>query len=312
MKRILSGLATLLLCAFPVRAQDVFTYKTETHLINTAISVHDSAEGLVKGLTQEDFTIVEDGVPQTVRFFAHDGQLPLSIGLMIDASGSQEKFTKAHEKDINSFLVKVLEAKDEAFAVCFGNHLRLVRDFSSSPQSISDAIRDFDKGSRDFPEIGPEESRDLGTALYDAVYFGTVEKLLKRPESRKVLLIMSDGEENSSEHDLLDAIEAAQTANVVVYAIRYTEHKQDKLDARDRYGIRVLDHLVQQTGGKAYDVRSTELTKAFAEIAGELRSMYEIAYQSTNKNRDGLFRKVIIRPLRKDLVVRSRPGYYAR
>jgi len=295
-----------------VSAQGVATIQVETHLIDTAVSVHDGDGRVVSGLTQEDFTVVEDGVPQKIRFFAHDNELPLSIGLIIDESGSQEKFVKEHEKDIEAFLRQVLEPNDQAFAVCFGNHLRLVSDSTSSSSAIMDGIRSFDKGNTDFPEIGPKEQRELGTALYDAIYFGITEKLANIHKRRKVLVVFSDGEENSSEHDLLDAIEAAQNSDVMVYAIRYTDVKHGKMDARDRYGMRVLDHLTGQSGGKTFDYHATNLKKAFAEIAGDLRSLYQIAYQSTNPTRDGSYRKVVIQTTKPGLTVRARAGYYAR
>ncbi len=307
-----------LLCAFALfqsaalAAQDVYLYKTETHLIDLTMSVHDTQGGLVQGLGKDAFKVVEDGVPQEIRFFAHDTELPLSIGIIVDVSGSQEAFVKAHEKDVEAFAKEVLAPGDEAFAVCFGNHLRLVSDFTGSAPQLVDGIRRFDKGARDFPEIGPKEDRELGTALYDAVYFSAVEKLSNRPHRRKVLLVLSDGEENSSEHDLVDAIEAAQNSDVLVYAVRYTESKEGKFSARDRYGERALEHLTAQTGGRTYDVRHVKLEQAFAEIAGELRSLYELAYQSTHRERDGSFRKVEIQPLRPGIVVRSRSGYYAR
>ena len=310
----LCGIAALV-CATSVNAsaQDAaYTYKTETHLVDLTISVHDAAGGLAQGLTQQDFKVLEDGVPQQIRFFAHDTQLPLSIGLIVDASGSQAAFVKAHEKDVEKFVHEVLAPGDEAFAVCFGNHLRLVSDFTGTSTALISGIQRFDKGDRDMPEIGPKEDRDLGTALYDAVYFGIAEKLASRPQRRKVLLILSDGQDNSSEHDLLDAIEQAQNANVIVYAVRYTDAKQNDLSARDRYGVRALNHLTAQTGGKAFDVHRVKVEQAFAEIAGEVRSLYEVAYQSTNRERDGSFRKVQIQPVRADLVVRSRTGYYAK
>jgi len=303
-----------LLCASSVclPAQGVPTIQVETHLIDTALSVHDADGRVVTGLTEDDFTVVEDGVPQKIRFFAHDNQLPLSIGLIIDVSGSQDKFVKEHEKDIEAFLRQVMEPNDQAFAVCFGNHLRLVSDKTTSTEAIMDGIRAFDKGNTKFPEIGPVEERELGTALYDAVYFGIMEKLAGVYQRRKAILIFSDGEENSSEHDLLDAIEAAQNSDVLIYAIRYTDIKHGKMDARDRYGVRVLDHLTVQTGGKAFDYHTTKLKQAFAEIAGDLRSLYQIAYQSTNPTRDGMYRKVVIHTTKLGLVVRARVGYYAR
>jgi len=293
-------------------AQGLPTIQVETHLIDTALTVHDAEGRIVTGLTQSDFTVVEDGVQQKIRFFAHDNELPLSIGLIIDESGSQDKFVKEHEKDIEAFLHQVLEPNDQAFAVCFGNHLRLVSDLTSSTSTIMDGIRAFDKGSIAFPEIGPLEERELGTALYDAVYFGITEKLAHVHQRRKALVVFSDGEENSSEHDLLDAIEAAQNSDVLVYAIRYTDMKHGKMDARDRYGVRVLDHLAGQTGGKTFDYHATNLKQAFAEIAGDLRSLYQIAYQSTNPTRDGSYRKVVIQTTKPGLTVRARTGYYAR
>ncbi len=293
-------------------AQQVYTYKTETHLVDTTISVHNPQGGLVQNLTRDDFRIIEDGVPQTIRFFAHDHDLPLSIGLIIDVSGSQQKFVKDHEKDIATFLAEVLEPHDEAFAVCFGNHLRLVSEPTGDGAAISSNLAAFDKGTRSFPELGPPEERVLGTALFDAIYFGIDEKLVNKPGRRKVLLVLSDGQENASEHDLLDTIEAAQDANVLVYSVRYTDAKHGHMNARDRYGMRVLDHLAAQTGGRSYDVQTTHIEQAFAEIAGELRSLYSIAYQSTNRVRDGQFRKVQVLSDRPGLVIRSRAGYNAR
>jgi Ca-activated chloride channel homolog len=310
------ALAALFLSALTashqLSAQSVPVIQVETHLIDTTLSVRDADGRIVTGLTQSDFTVVEDGVPQKIRFFAHDNQLPLSIGLIIDESGSQEKFVKEHEKDIEAFLKQVLEPSDQAFALCFGNYLRLVSDSTSSVTSIMDGIHSFDKGNMNFPEIGPKEDRALGTALYDAVFFSITEKLAAVHQRRKVLLVFSDGEENSSEHDLLDAIGAAQNADVLIYAIRYTELKHGKMDARDRYGVRALDHLTTQTGGKTFDFHETKLKQDFNEIAGDLRSLYDLAYQSTNPTRDGTYRKVVIQATRPGLTVRARAGYYAR
>ena len=255
------------------QAQNIPVIQVETHLIDTTLSVHDAEGSVVPGLTQDDFKVIEDGVPQKIRFFAHDNQLPLSIGLVIDVSGSQEKFVKEHEKAIEAFLQQVLGPGDQAFAVCFGNHLRLVSDFTSSAPAIIEGIRNFDKGKGNFPELGPQEERELGTALHDAVFYSIIEKLASIHQRRKVLLVFSDGEENSSEHDLLDSIEAAQSADVLVYAIRYTETHHGKMNARDRYGVRVLDHLTGQTGGKSFDAHAIPVKQAFAEISEDLRSL---------------------------------------
>ncbi len=286
--------------------------KVETHLIDTTVSVHDASGGLVNDLSKDDLSIVEDGVPQTIRFFSRAEQLPLSIGLVIDASGSQEKFIQEHERDIAEFLRQTLLGGDRVFALCFGNHLRLVSDWTGDPTAVMQNLRSYDKGHRDGPEVGPEEERELGTALNDAVYYSTTEKMAEVHQRRKVLVVFSDGEENSSEHDLVDAIEAAQNNDVLVYALRYTELSHGKMNARDRYGMRELEHLTAQTGGRSYDIHTMKVSQAFAEISGELRSLYGVAYQSTNKVRDGAFRKIVIAPNRPGLVIRARAGYYAK
>ncbi|SNT37947.1 Ca-activated chloride channel family protein [Granulicella rosea] len=304
--------AALLVFASLSSAQNLPTLKVETHLIDTTVSVHDSSGGLVRDLAKADIAIVEDGIPQTTRFFYRAEQLPLSIGLVIDASGSQEKFVRDHERDIADFLHQSLDPDDRAFALCFGNHLRMVSDWTHDRQAIVENLRRYDKGQRDSPELGPAEEREAGTALNDAVFYSITEKMANIHQRRKVLVVFSDGEENSSEHDLLDAIEAAENNDVIVYAIRYTELNHGRMNARDRYGMRELDHLTAQTGGKAYDVHTMKVSEAFAEIAGELRSLYGVAYQSTNPTRDGSFRKVVIRPVRKGLVIRARAGYYAK
>jgi len=295
----------------PLRAQNFPTIKVETNLIDTTFSVRDPSGQLVHGLSKNDFTVTEDGVPQTIRFFFHDTQLPLSIGLIIDASGSQDKFIKEHEKDIAAFLHQVLEPNDQAFAVCFGNHLRMVSDYTASVPTILSGIHQFNKGARNFPELGPKEERDLGTALNDAVYYSVTEKLAGIHQRRKAIIVFSDGEENSSEHDLLDSIEAAQNADVLVYAIRYTELHSARMSARDRYGVRVLDHITTETGGRSFDAQSN-LKQAFSEIADDLRSLYDLAYQSTNSVRDGAYRKIVIRTTQPGLTVRARTGYYAK
>jgi Ca-activated chloride channel homolog len=309
MRCLLAATLFLPLCAF---AQDFPPLKVETHLIDTTVSVHNTAGGLVNDLTKDDLSVVEDGIPQTIRFFSHADQLNLSIGLVIDASGSQEKFIKDHERDIADFLHQTLLPGDRAFALCFGNHLRLVSDWTGDQTAIIDSLRSYDKGHSDGPELGPIENRELGTALDDAVFYSTTERMADIHHRRKVLVVFSDGEENSSEHDLIDAIEVAQSNDVLVYAIRYTELDHGRMNARDRYGMRELDHLTAQTGGKSYDIHTMKVSQAFAEIAGELRSLYGVAYQSTNKVRDGSFRKIVIQPNRPGLVLRARAGYYAK
>ena len=161
------------------------------------------------------------------------------------------------------------------------------------------------------PEIGPILERDLGTALYDAIYNPIQEKMTSAEQLRRALIIFSDGEENSSEHDLLDAIRAAQNADKVLFGIRYTKMEHNRLTARNKYGIRVMDHLAQETGGAAFDALNTDLPSAFEQIDAQLRTMYELAFASTNPARDGSYRKLTIRLKQPHLTVRAKSGYFA-
>jgi Ca-activated chloride channel family protein len=233
----------------------------------------------------------------------------------MDVSGSQQSFVKPHHNDLQTFLKTVLQKQDRAFLVCFGNNLRLMSDYSNSPRDLVDALKEFEKGKNveDFPTIGPREHRILGTAFYDAIYHSSTQMMQNTGErSRRALIVFSDGEDNSSAHHMLDAIEAAQSGNVRLYALRYTESKHGRFNARNKYGTRVMERLARETGGAHYDARAGDIREWFQEIGEELRATYELAYPSTNPNRDGTFRKIVIRPKRTDLTVRAKTGYFAR
>jgi len=251
-------------------AQEPPPFRSEVNLVDITAVVRSQQGVLIGDLHKEDFEVLEDGVLQKMQFFARQTELPLSLGLIVDVSGSQEHFLKQHNRDIQTFLQEVLRPSDKTFAVCFGNH------------------------------------------FYDALYFSAIGKMNKANEQRRALLVFSDGEENSSEHDQLDAIEAAQNTNTLVYCIRYTHKEHGHLNARNKYGIRVMKHVASLTGAADFDGTEEDLKDVFAAIGQELRSMYEIAYVSTNRERDGSFRKLTIRCKRAGSVVRAKSGYYGR
>ena len=159
--------------------------------------------------------------------------------------------------------------------------------------------------------MGPKESRDLGTAFYDSIFYSVTEKLASE-SGRRALLVFSDGEDNSSSRDMMTTIEAAQSANVQIFTIRYTEKKHGRLTARNKYGIRVMDRVAKETGGQHIDVEATDPETYFRRIAEELRSSYELAYYPSNPIRDDTFRKIAIRPKQAGVTVRSRTGYFSR
>jgi Ca-activated chloride channel family protein len=161
------------------------------------------------------------------------------------------------------------------------------------------------------PLLGPDISRDLGTAFYDALYYATMEKLAAAEGARKALIVFSDGEDNSSAHHMLDVIESAQRENVVIFAVRYTETKKGQLTARNQYGIRVVARIASETGGYDVDAGKVDLSQSFAGIGDELRSSYDLAYHSTNTAGDGTFHKLVIRAKRPGLITRAKTGYFA-
>jgi Ca-activated chloride channel family protein len=291
--------------------QQVQVFRANTNLVNLTFSARNSAGTLVDNLTKDDVEVFEDAIPQKISFFSRSVDLPLTLGLIVDFSDSQQHFYKQHSHDLEIFLKEVLGPKDRAFLICFGNHLRLASDFSQSGPEILERLRRFDRGDRDFPEIGPPEERELGTAFYDSIYYSVVEKLAKE-EGRRALLMFSDGEDNSSSHDMMTAIEAAQAANVPIFAIRYTETNHGRLTARNQYGIRVMDRIAKETGGRHFDAKAVNPHVYFREIADELRTSYELAYYPSRPIKDDTFRKIVIRPKKEDLVIRTKTGYFAR
>jgi Ca-activated chloride channel homolog len=301
-------------CVFACLAAALFAQqpiRVDVQLVNVGFSVRDAAGKLVTDLTRDDVEVFEDGVPQKVAFFARSTDVPLRLGLLMDVSGSQDSFVKPHAKDLQTFLKSVLGPKDDAFMVCFGNHLRLVSDFTNSPKALVSSLELFHKGKTEFPEIGPREHRVAGTAFYDAIYYSAKQLMKDAQGRRQALIIFSDGEDNSSAHHMMEAIEAAQAANVLLFSVRYTETKDGRLNARNKYGIGVMERIAKETGGADYDARQRGLKSNFDQIGEQLRSSYELAYHSTDPVGDGSFRKIKIRVKREGLTVRAKTGYYA-
>lgn len=303
-------LSLLFLTLLSGRAQQT-VFHSEVHLVTLTFSVHDASGKLVSGLNQDAFQVFEDGVPQKIVSLANGSELPLSIGLLVDGSDSQSKFLKRHTKDVELFLQQILRPQDQVFAIGFGDHIRLVADLTSSPAQVIDGLTIYDKGKGDFPELEPDPTRSGGTALFDTIYASVQEKLANASGHRRVLILFTDGEENSSAHDEVEAIAAAQGADVLVYAVRYTQVHHARLTAGNHQGMANLKHITAQTGGADFDGLNTDLSQDFRQIADELRSQYSISYYSTNKANDGTFRKVVIEPTPAGLTIRARSGYYA-
>jgi len=300
-----------LFCLFVVNGLGQESIRVNVRLVNVAFSARDSRGALVENLTNDDVEVFEDAVPQKISFFARSKDVPLTLGLIVDFSGSQDQFSKQHERDLQVFLKDVLGPKDRVFLVCFGNHIRLVSDFSQSSAQMMQQLDTYRHNAGHFPELGLKESRDLGTAFYDSIFYSITEKLANE-SGRRALLVFSDGEDNSSSYDMMTAIEAAQSANVLIFTVRYTDKKDGKLTARNKYGIRVMNRVAKETGGQHVDAETTDPKTYFRQIAEELRSSYELAYYPSNPIRDDTFRKIAIRPKQAGVTIRSRTGYFSR
>jgi Ca-activated chloride channel family protein len=310
--RVMGGLLLLVAAGLVAgNCQGQQPIKLDVNLVNVAFTARDAQAKLVENLKREDVELLEDAVPQKIEFFARSTDLPLTLALIVDVSGSQDEFGKKHKKDLEVFLKEILRPQDRVLLVCFGNHLRLVSDYTNSAEQILENYQEFDKGKKHFAEIGPVEDRDLGTAFYDSIYYSVTQKLAASG-GRKAILMFSDGEDNSSSHNMMTAIETAQAENVPVYSIRYTEKKHGKLTARNKYGISVMDRVAKETGGAHIDAEETDPHTYFRQIAEELRTSYEVAYYPSNRAKDETFRKIVIRTKAEGVKVRAKTGYFAR
>jgi len=304
----------LFLCGGCIRilAQEATPIRSHVNLVSVSFTARDARGALIDKLTEQDVEVLEDAVPQKIAFFAKSSDVPLTLGLIVDASGSQEHFSKKHEKDLEVFLKNVMGPRDKAFLLCFGNHLRLVSDFTQSGSEMIIRLKEYEKHSGRFPEIGPKEDRDLGTAFYDSIYY-SVEEKLRTENGRRALMVFSDGEDNSSSTDMMSTIEAAQAENVLVYTIRYTEPaKNGALTARNKYGMKVMDRIAKDTGGAHIDAKALDPHEYFQQIAEELRTSYTLSYYPTNPMKDELFRRIVVRPKQDGVKIRTKSGYFAR
>lgn len=304
MLRRLFLFSPVLLAQEPIRVQ--------VNLVNVPFSVRDAKGNWVTDLTAEDVEVLEDGVRQKVSFFSRAGDSPLSIAVVADVSGSQEDFLKDHRRDLKDFLKTVMRPKDQAMLVCFGHTIRLVSKFDRQPDQLDDALKEYQKAKslKPYPIIGPVEMRDNASPVYDAIV--NTAREMANESGRKAMLVFSDGEDNASAANLMDAIETAQEAGITVFCLRYTEIKKGVWRARNKYGRSVMARIASESGGMDFDAgESDDLRNEFRQIADMLRSTYDLAYTSSFE-RDGSFRKIKIRTRRDGLTTRHKTGYYAR
>jgi Ca-activated chloride channel family protein len=280
----------------PPRPENNQTLTVTVDLVNILFTVADKKGKFMTNLKKEDFRIFEDNKPQVVTNFSSESDLPLTIALLVDVSGSiREKLRFEQEAAIEFFYSTLQRGKDKALVIAFDSSPEVLQEFTDNPETLANAVRKLRAGG--------------GTALYDAVYLAVDRKLAGQP-GRKVLILISDGDDNSSRLSATETLEVAQQNNVTIYGISTNSAAYFGSKEQDR-GDKTLKKFSEETGGKPFfPLKIQDLANSFTDIHQELRSQYTIGYRSTNAKEDGTFRRVRIDVANKDFKARHRSGYY--
>ncbi len=293
-----------------IEGLDTQTLKVTVNLVNLYFSVRDKS-GFITNLKKDDCEIVEDKVPQKTKNFTQEKNLPLTIGILLDTSGSQQNVLPLEQQSGATFLKSVLTPKDEAFLISFDINVDLLADYTNSSRELQRAIdkASINTGAGTGSVTGNGTAR--GTLLYDAVYLAAHDKL--KPEAgRKVIVMLTDGGDQGSQETLKTATEAAQKANAIVYVILIADRGFYGGLQLGYSGDRDMEKLATDTGGRVINVGNNgkRLEEAFAAIQDELRTQYLASYTPSNLKLDGTFRKLDV-TCGKGMKVQTRKGYYA-
>lgn len=285
--------------------------KSEVSLVNIFATVRDKKKEIVPSLKKEDFRVFENEQEQKIAFFSAEKTLPITLGLLIDTSGSEQNRLPAEQEAATTFLNRVLRKGDEAMVISFDVDVDLLSDFTEDRAQLDRAIRsariNAPMVSMTNPGPLPPESRTRGlrgTAFYDAIWTACGDKLATEA-GRKALVIITDADDQGSKVSVEEAIEAAQRTNTVVHILLVHD---------PGFGWRpdIAHKLADATGGRVIEVSSMKhMQEAFDQISDELRTEYTIGYYPTNSARDGTFRKIKVETVDKELKVLARKGYYA-
>ena len=317
------AIAIILVCALlfapgipKISAQDEPTIKVEVQVVNILFNVRDKRGGLIGNLNKNDFTIFEDGKQQDIKYFNRETDLPLTIGLLIDVSASQGNLIEIEKNAAYQFFGTVLRKQDLAFLISFGAEADLLQDYTNSPKLLRAGLEGLQVNS----DVGglhpgpvPTISQPRGTILYDAVYLAAADQL-KGQVGRKVLVLITDGEDQGSRYKIAQAIEAAQKADAIIYGFYYVDRAFYMGQGMVFGGVSdsELKRMAEETGGHVFHIdRKLTLQDAFNQLQDEMRSQYAIGYTPTNASKDGTFRRIEIRTNNKDWKVQARKGYYA-
>jgi VWFA-related protein len=321
-----AALATLMISAVPPRMaaqqqsqpkdQDLgAAIKVDVDVVSLYCTVHNKQNGLISSLNKGDFDLSEDAKPQTIKYFSRETDIPLTMGLLIDVSGSQQNLIENERQAGSQFFSSVLRQKDVAFLISFGADSDLLQDITGTPRLLQQGL------GRLKPNFGysgptsgpvPTMTKNRGTVLYDAVYLAAHD-MLATESGRKAIILITDGEDEGSKLSMKEAIEAAQKADAIIYGILYVDRQFYGGFGVGYSGESVLKQMAEETGGRLFTVGGgkNSLGNIFEQIQEEMRTQYLIGYTPTNTVKDGGYRKIDLRTHDKDQKVQVRKGYYA-
>jgi VWFA-related protein len=328
----------------PLRAQEKSdaSFAGGVKVVNVLASVHNSKNEVVKDLKQEDFAIEEDGRPQVIKYFARETDLPLTLGLMVDTSGSQFRVLGKEKDATSKFISQVIrEDKDQAFLIKFDSEAELMQDLTASRKKLQSALNDVEGSPRQLQRRDPNGGSSgggrprAGTVLYDSILLASDEEM-KKQQGRKALILLTDGDDHGSRTSLTESIETAQRTDTLVYSIYFVDQesnsgpsfggpgmgrhggmgggggrgRQQPMQRGD--GKKVLQRISKETGGSFFEVsKKTPIDKIYEQIEEELRSQYNLGYTPDKSDAGSGFRKIKVTAKGKGLTVQSRDGYYA-
>lgn len=296
------------------------TFKVNVNLVDIFFTVKDKNNELVPHLTKSDCTVLEDKVPQTLKSFVAETSQPLTLGILLDTSGSQQRVLQLEQDAGSQFLQRVLRQKDEAFLVSFDVNVDLLQDFTNSAHELAHAmgkaeINTAGGNGGGIPGLGggtvPTVGDPKGTLLYDAINLASNEKL-NQETGRKAMIILTDGEDEGSRTKIGEAIAAANRNNVIIYVILCADRAMYWNSGMGYYGYSAAKRIADETGGRVIDVGNNgqKLQAAFDQIENELRTQYVASYTPTNDKLDGGFRHLAVQ-CGEGMKVQVRKGYYA-
>ena len=309
-------------------------YSSDVNVVNVLATVRDKDGKIVSNLTKDDFILQEDGRPQTIRYFAQQFDSPLTLGLLVDTSGSERRNIEAERRASYKFFDQVLrEDKDKAFLIHFDWQVELLRDLTSSRAQLDRALDQLSGDDSSNRPSGGGRGRGRGgggTMLYDAVFLAG-DEVMRPLKGRKAVILFSDGQDTGSKESLGNSIEAAQRADTLVYSVRFYDPGMTGNGVPGGFGRgrrgggfpgqgpgynrtdgkTVMRRISEETGGAYFEANGgMTLDKIYARIEDELRNQYSLGYTSDQTGAG--YRRIRVSTKSQNLTVRAREGYYGR